>query len=58
MPIHSIFKLSLNARTVPTPIRIPVKEPGPLSQTIKSISDKDKLVSLKTFSIAGIIFSE
>ena len=37
IPTHGIFKLSWNASTVPTPILIPVKDPGPLSQTSKSI---------------------
>ena len=46
-----MFKLSLNARTVPTPILIPVKEPGPLSQTIKFISCKVNLLSDNACSI-------
>ena len=42
-----MFKLSANAFIVATPIRIPVKDPGPLSHTNKSMSFKVKFVSSK-----------
>ena len=40
------------------PIRIPVKEPGPISQAIALISDKFKPVVLNSSSIKGIKVSE
>ena len=52
------MKLSENAFTVAIPIRIPVKEPGPISQINKSISFKVKLVSSNISLIIGIKDSE
>ena len=58
IPTHGIDEKSQKAFVVAIPIRKPVKEPGPISQVINSISFKLKLVWLKAFSIIGIKFSE
>ena len=52
--MQGLFFTSQKAFIVETPIRIPVKEPGPLSQTNKSISSIEKFVLLKICSIIGI----
>ena len=48
----------MKAFTVETPILIPVKEPGPMSQINKFISFKLKLDFFNANSIIGIKFSE
>ena len=58
IPTHGIDEKSQKAFVVAIPIRKPVKEPGPISQVINSISFKLKLVWLKAFLIIGIKFSE
>ena len=57
-PIDGIPRLSAKALTVEIPIRMPVNEPGPMSETNKSISERVKFVSSNICLIRGINVSE
>ena len=58
IPTHGIFKLSEKALQDETPILIPVKEPGPTSETSKSILFKLNEHSFNNCWIKGINVSE
>jgi len=58
MPTQGIFKLSEKALQEAIPILIPVKEPGPMSETNKSMLFKVKSHSFNNCWIRGINVSE
>lgn len=58
IPILGISKLSINAFNVEIPIRIPVKEPGPISETSRLISVNCRFVSSRICFIIGSNVSE